>query len=854
MSTKSPNPNVIRIKPMHYVHVLDNNSSVTRVEVGPKTLTRQDHELVVFGPEPMISVPLRHFCVVANPVVRDAGGEPQKDKHGQFKLKTGDQEVRFEQEPFPLFPGEKLVENVQQLSVVPPNTALRLKAQRNFDDKNAGDEWLFKGPATYIPRVEVKVLETVNAIPIGPNQALKLRARLEMTDAHGKNRKVGEEWLVRTEGAYLPSVHEELVELVDAFIITDKKALHLRAIRTFTDSFGKEHKAGEEWLVTYHVCDIYIPDVYEAVVGEVPITTLTSRQYCVVLDPVDPDTLKPRLGQRVVRKGECSFFLNPGERLEKGIQSVIVLSEDEALLLRALVDCVHVDKAGTEVKHVPGDRWMIYGACEYVPPVEVEIVEQRKRIPLDESEGIYVRDIKTGKVRAVVGSSYMLMPTEELWEKDLPKEVEDLLNVDALSDRAKVASGVKSVHSARVKTKLVTYRVPHNAAVQIYDYKNKRARVVFGPDLVMLDPDEHFTVLKLSGGKPKKPGVIDCLSLLLGPDFMTDIVIVETSDHARLQLQLSYNWEFRINKTSPEEVAGIFQVPDFVGDACQSIASRVRGVVASTPFHQFHQYSSKIIRTAIFGVNDKGKIRDEFTFKANNLVITNIDIQSVEPVDQRTRDSLQKSVQLAIEITTKSQEASAKHEADRLEQEAKGKLERQRIQDESLIEEERRHMLELAGKSIEVEATGKAAAEAHSRAKAAEIAGSAAVEVARLKAKATEVESQTDLQLTMMRQQEEILHAQALVNLEIEKAKEQARTESAKFGKIVTSIGPQTIKAIAQAGPELQVKLLQSLGLQGYMVTNSSSPINLFGTAQGFVSGMTKNTPKTDDAASIISE
>lgn len=38
-----------------------------------------------------------------------------------------------------------------------------------------------------------------------------------------------------------------------------------------------------------------------------------------------------------------------------------------------------------------------------------------------------------------------------------------------------------------------------------------------------------------------------------------------------------------------------------------------------------------------------------------------MDIQSVEPVDQRTRDALQKSVQLAIEITTNSQEATARY-------------------------------------------------------------------------------------------------------------------------------------------------------------------------------------------------
>jgi len=51
----------------------------------------------------------------------------------------------------------------------------------------------------------------------------------------------------------------------------------------------------------------------------------------------------------------------------------------------------------------------------------------------------------------------------------------------------------------------------------------------------------------------------------------------------------------------------------------------------------FHRNSAKIIRTAVFGVDESGKVRDAFLFPANNLVITSIDIQSVEPVDQRTR-------------------------------------------------------------------------------------------------------------------------------------------------------------------------------------------------------------------------
>lgn len=43
----------------------------------------------------------------------------------------------------------------------------------------AGDEWLFEGPGTYIPKKEVDVIENVRASIIGPNQAIKLRARKE---------------------------------------------------------------------------------------------------------------------------------------------------------------------------------------------------------------------------------------------------------------------------------------------------------------------------------------------------------------------------------------------------------------------------------------------------------------------------------------------------------------------------------------------------------------------------------------------------------------------------------------------------------------------------------------------------
>ena len=38
-----------------------------------------------------------------------------------------------------------------------------------------------------------------------------------------------------------------------------------------------------------------------------------------------------------------------------------------------------------------------------------------------------------------------------------------------------------------------------------------------------------------------------------------------------------------------EDAYKIFSVPDFVGDACKAIASRVRGAVAGVQFDDFHK-------------------------------------------------------------------------------------------------------------------------------------------------------------------------------------------------------------------------------------------------------------------------
>eukprot|EP00033_Pygsuia_biforma_P000276 GCRY01000340.1.p1 GENE.GCRY01000340.1~~GCRY01000340.1.p1 ORF type:complete len:857 (+),score=191.78 GCRY01000340.1:111-2681(+) len=846
-------PSIIRILPYCYIYVQDINTNVTRLEVGPQSFTRKDHERVSAGPLQMVIVPPRNYCVILNPVTRNADGTVVVDKFGQAVLRNSDEEIRFHQDPFPLYPGEKVVGKVTPLTVVSPNTALRLSCTREFTEeidgkeysRIPGDEWLFYGPGTYIPRIEVEVLEVLNATIIKPNQALRLRARRQCIDVNGNKRNDGEEWLVRSEGAYLPQVDEEVVRAVDAFVLTDKTALHLRSMRTFTDVFGKVRKAGEEWLVTLNDAETHIPDVYEVVVREVKVTTLSLHQFCYILNPVD-EKGQPRLGARELRRGELSFFLQPGEILESGIEDIYLLSEQEALLLKAreaFEEIITTKEGETKNARSPGDLWMIYGPCEYVPPTTVEIIEKRQAIPLDENEGIYVRNIATGKVRSVVGQTYMLEPNEVLYEKELSPVVEELLQrtLDPLAGRGDRG---QTRTTQRDKTRVVTFRCPYNAVSQVYDYKDKTSRTIFGPDLVSLGPEEQFTVLSLSGSKPKKPNVIKSVALLLGPDFMTDVIVVETADHARLSLCLSYNWHFSVDKTKPEECL-CFQVPDFVGDACKAIASRIRAAVAVVTFDVFHRGSASIIRQAVFGLDEKGKVRCDFRFPANGLVITNIDIQSVEPVDQRTRDSLQKSIQLAIEITTNSQEAAARHEAERIEQKARGLLEKQKIEDESQSELARQGLLKLQADSAAVESTGQAKADALARAEAATIEGETAVKLGRLRAEAAKVEHDAEIEYQRQIQDNEIAHQKAIIDLEVSKARDLASIDAGKFKQIIDAIGPDTITAIAKAGPETQAQLLQGLGLNGYLITDGKSPINLLNVGQGLLGNMAQNAINT---------
>lgn len=196
-----------------------------------------------------------------------------------------------------------------------------------------------------------------------------------------------------------------------------------------------------------------------------------------------------------------------------------------------------------------------------------------------------------------------------------------------------------------------------------------------------------------------------------------------------------------------------------------------------------------------------------------------------------------KSVQLAIEITTNSQEATARHEAERLDQEAMGRLERQKLSDEAEEEKARMELLELQAISAAVESTGQAVAEAQSRAESMKIEGEAAVDQAKLAAEAQNINARAELHRITSARKSELEYLQSTNELEISKKQKMADIESTRFKCMVEELGPLNIAAIATSGKDNQVRMLQALGLKSTLITDGSTPLNLFNTAQGLIGG-----------------
>ncbi|EKG03978.1 hypothetical protein TCSYLVIO_004961 [Trypanosoma cruzi] len=845
---------LLRLKPYEYAHVLNKNNNVTELIVGPQARVIASDERLPKPVTPFHVVPRGSYCIVENPHVRGSDGvTPVRDRDGQVKVRLGEREVRLGSTAFPLYPEEKLVV-VSPMKFLRQDEGLVVQALCNYTSSDgvkrmAGERFLFTGPGTYCPRVEEEAREIFRAVLIMPGHAIRLSALETFTDRDGKLRKKDEQYLRTKPASYLCSVSEKFLGNVSPIVLHPGEGRHVEVLQRFLDERehgkGVERIAGEKYLITYEDSPSFLLHPYERIVKVVNKVHVSKKQYAVVIG-------ENKSYRRFIT--DASFYLQLGESLEgDAIHDSYILHEGQALLLKALGDFQDTD-VDPPVRRRAGDVWLLQGPREYIPNALTEVCkdkdnkEVRERIILTNGKGIYVRDNATGEVRAVNGpDAYMLAASEELWEKHLPPDVEKCLEQQKyLSMETSVGSPPcppSPCKELRGKTHwTVMYKVPPRSVTQVYNYRTLETRTIFGPERVLLEPDEEFTVITLSGDMwhfdnpgnclPKESNYIKSLHLFLGPSNMTDIVHVETRDHAQLALQLCYAWYFDVTPGDELAARKCFSVGDFVADTCFFIAGRIRAAVASLPFQQFHKNSAKILQEAVFGVDPvSGGTKTELRFEANNFVVTSVDTQRMEVLDSRTREGLQKSVKIAIEISTQAQESNAQQIALTREQHSRGLLERQKMQDQVENEIQRRVLLEAETRSLAMQSSGRVRSIADATAKAASVEQEATLEAARIRAKKDEITNNILAEVERMKRELQHEYEAQRVALAHKLEAELADIENKKFSAVMDAIGPETVMEISKAGPELQAKLLENLGLEGYLVMDGSTPINLFRTA-----------------------
>ncbi len=381
----------------------------------------------------------------------------------------------------------------------------------------------------------------------------------------------------------------------------------------------------------------------------------------------------------------------------------------------------------------------------------------------------------------------------------------------------------------RKKYEIVTYPVGDNSVVQIFDFKKRSTRAVFGPEMVLLQPSEELTIMRVSGGIPKREGAEIQIALPLGQTNFEDEIVVETNDHASLIVQLCYSGHFMLDREKGDPHK-LFSIEDYIGIACKTLASRIRGIVSSIPYNEFHHNYATIIKQAVFGKTGF------YEFHQNNFRVIECDVKSQNILDLEIREKLKSNTSMAIELKTRANELKYELQRKMIEEESKGKLILQKLKDETRAAEAQINLQKLKSQSDAIKEVGEKISEAKAYSETSKIRGMSILNESTWNASAFDIDTEMLVKSDEMDKEEIYLKEKEEIEMLVEKTKKTSEIEAEKFKHLVKSIGAETIKAMARSGPENRAKLLKGLGLEGYLVTDGKTPINLFAAANGLVS------------------
>lgn len=165
-------------------------------------------------------------------------------------------------------------------------------------------------------------------------------------------------------------------------------------------------------------------------------------------------------------------------------------------------------------------------------------------------------------------------------------------------------------------------------AVKVVSKTGER-RVEVGPKTILPDYDESLEVMELSMGKPKTTDkLLKTAYLRVANNKISDMVEVETKDHVRIKLKLSHRVSF---EDDPEKW---FDVENYVKFLCDHVRSVLKGAVKRVTVENFYESAVDFVRDTVLGTSEEGKGRLGMAFEENGMRIVDIEVLTIEIVDQ----------------------------------------------------------------------------------------------------------------------------------------------------------------------------------------------------------------------------
>ncbi len=155
---------IVRVPIKSYIHVMDLTTNVTELIEGPRNYALQSNEVVVKQITPFIQLTNNTYTTIRNPVVKSKDNVVELENFGLVKVNWGEIEIRTYndyKDPFPLYPGEEVVDGIKKFINLLANEQTRMKALRDFTDEDgvyhkAGSMWTIKGPEIFYQDANVK--------------------------------------------------------------------------------------------------------------------------------------------------------------------------------------------------------------------------------------------------------------------------------------------------------------------------------------------------------------------------------------------------------------------------------------------------------------------------------------------------------------------------------------------------------------------------------------------------------------------------------------------------------------------------------------------------------------------------